>query len=258
MSNPLTKTMLKERRGDQLDVGRSSIEDGPRMTRGGVVSATIIALLIVTAVAVGVFMIGLQNPGLAATANIIGAGGVLVTAVLSAIIRKFRNGSFLSTMILAIFEGMMIGGFTFSVGTTMVQGIPLSSLIIQALIATGALFFGALFLYSSGMIRVTSKFRSFVTMAVTGAAIGYGINFLITLFTGNNLLLGGGPLPIIIGIVAIVLASMSLVTSFHDSDIMIASAAPERTKWAMASSIMVDVVWMYMEIFRVMALLNRS
>lgn len=258
MSNPLTNAMLRERRGDQLDVGRSSVEDGPKMTREGVVTATLTSLSIVAVVAVAVFMIGLQNPGLAATANLIGAGGVFVTAIFSAIVRKFRNGSFLSTMILAIFEGMMVGGFTFGVGTTMVQGVPLGSLIIQALIATGALFFGAMFLYASGMIRVTSKFRSFVMMAVIGASIGYGINFLITLFTGNNLLLGSGPLPIIIGVVAIVLSSMSLITSFHDSDVMIASAAPERTKWAMASSIMVDVVWMYLEIFRVMALLNRS
>lgn len=258
MSNPLMRTMLKERRGDQLDVGRQPVEPGPRMTRGGVATASVIALGVVVIFAVGTYMLGQSNPGLASLLNLIGVGGIFVTALLSAFMRSWRNGSIIGTLLLAMFEGLMAGGFTFTVGNNLVNGIPVSALIAQALIGTGALFFVALFLYSSGAIRVTSKFRSFVLFAVTGMAIAYGINFLITLFTGTNLLLAEGPIPIIIGIVAIILGSLSLITTFDNADTMIASGAPEKTKWAMASAIMVDVVWLYMEIFRVLALLNRN
>lgn len=258
MSNPLMRTMLRERRGDQLDVGRNPIEQGARLTRGKVASSSLIALGIVAVFAVGTYILGMSNPGLASLLNIIGVGGIFATALLSALMRKWRNGSFIATALLSMFEGLMAGGFTFTVGNYMVTGVPVSSIITQALIGTAALFSVALFLYSSGMIRVTSKFRSFMFIAVSGMAVAYGINLLITLFTGNNLLLAEGPIPIIIGLVAIVLGTLSLVTSFDDADAMIASAAPERTKWAMASAIMVDVVWLYMEIFRVIALINRS
>ena len=95
-------------------------------------------------------------------------------------------------------------------------------------------------------------------MAGWGFFALYAINFVATLVFGMNFLFAQGPLPIIVGVVAVVIAAVSIIDTLMTSDELIAEGAGEEYRFGIATAIMADVVWMYIEIVRIIALSSRN
>lgn len=230
------------------------------LSRQGVVSTTLLLLLIVSATAYGVIAVGSTNPQLAITMNLIGITGAFAMGFVIAFNQKARVGSPVLSILFSVFEGLMVGGFTFSIGMNLnIQGVDGFSVVLQAIIGTIGLFFVALFVYWSKLINVNKKFISFVVCASLGFAAMYAINLAIAIITGSNLLFSSGPIPIAIGVVAIVMGTLSLLVDFKNIDVAIESGLPDKIKWTIATGIMTSLVWIYIETLRVMYLiLSRS
>lgn len=258
MSSPI----LSVTRGDRISqVGRQQLNYDEAASKDGVINATLILLSICTVTALAVIWLGLTvSPGLASLANLIGGGGLIASTVAMLFSRSLRSGDKAKVMgiILAFFQGMMIGGFTFFIGNTPFDGTPGWILVGQALMGTTVLFFVALFLYRTGVIRVSSGFTKFMVFAISGFAALYGVNFVITLVTGHNFLMSEGPLPIIIGVAAIVLGTLSLIQDFNIIDEMVEAGSDKKYEWALATAVTSSLVWLYMEILRLLFLLNRN
>jgi uncharacterized YccA/Bax inhibitor family protein len=159
----------------------------------------------------------------------------------------------------AVVEGLFVGAISQSYatifdppGTPAFQGI-----VAQAVFATLSVFAGMLLAYKTGLIKVTEKFRRIVIMAVVGYAIFALVNLVYALVSGNGFGIGGtGALGIGISLFAIGLASLSLAVDFDSIDRAIAAGAPEKYSWLLAHGLIVTLVWLYLEILRLLGRLR--
>jgi uncharacterized YccA/Bax inhibitor family protein len=126
-------------------------------------------------------------------------------------------------------------------------------IVIQAVTGTVFVAAGMLFVYKIGAVRVTPKF----TRVVVGATIGvFGlmvVNLIAYLFTDDGLgLRSGGPLAIIFSLACIVIAAFNLVLDFDMIERGIRQGTPQKFAWFGAFAITVTLVWLYLEILRLL------
>lgn len=155
----------------------------------------------------------------------------------------------------AAFEGIFLGG---------ISGIfeaRYSGIVLQAVLATLCVFGVMLALFKFKGVRYGSKMMKFMMIAVGGYAVFSLINFGVAMFTGT----GGArsveitlfgmtmPLGVIIGIVATVLAAMTLIADFQMIEEGVKQRIPEKYSWLCAFSLMTTLVWLYLEILRLIS-----
>src|SRR5690625_1722053 len=161
----------------------------------------------------------------------------------------------------AVAEGVFLGGIS-AFFEALYPGI-----VFQAVLATVATFAVTLVLYTSRVIRVTSKMRRFLLIALLGYLAFALINFGIMLFAGGNFgafglrsvevdipILGTMPIGIIIGVIAVVLATISLLVDFDAIERGVKQGVPERYSWTAAFGLTVTLVWLYLELLRLIAI----
>lgn len=159
----------------------------------------------------------------------------------------------------AFAEGLFVGGWTRYLEVTM-PGIGL-----QALLATASIFTVTLLLFRSGKVRATPKLAKFFIIATMGYFL-FSILNLVLMLTGvtdnawglRGVEIAGIPLGVIIGLGVIVLAAISLIMDFDQIQGAINVGAPKFMAWTCAFGLLVTVVWLYMEVLRLLAILRGS
>jgi len=227
------------------------------MTIDDVVTKTGITLVVLAAVAaVSYFMVG-TNLALAMPFTLVGSIGGLVLVLIATFGRKQDNPAIVLTY--AALEGLFLGAFSYIVANLYVSGISAGALISQAVLGTFGVFFGMLVVYKTGAIRVTPKFTRMVVAALIGAVVLALGNFVFALFTdGAGPLRDGGPLAIIFSLVMIGIAAFSFLIDFDAADQMIRAGAPEKAAWGVALGLTVTLVWLYIEILRLLSYFNND
>ena len=136
-----------------------------------------------------------------------------------------------------------------------------SGIVVQAVVATLAAFTGVLFAYKSGRVRATPKFQR----ALMGAAIGYLILGVASLIGGAFFNLGNGAglyglssVGPLLAIAGVAIASFFLVLDFDQIEKGIRAGAPEEQSWIAAFGLMVTIVWLYLEVLRLISILRRD
>jgi uncharacterized YccA/Bax inhibitor family protein len=187
-------------------------------------------------------------------------GGIAATLVLGLVIAFKKTISVPLIVGYAVVEGLMVGAISFTYSTLFdPPGTPVfEGIVAQAVIATLSVFAGMLLAYKTGLIKVTAKFRRVMTMAVIGYAIFALVNLGYVLFFGGSMFGFGGSGAIGIGIslFAIGLASLSLAVDFDSIDRAIAAGAPQKYSWLLAHGLIVTLVWLYLEILRLLGRLR--
>jgi uncharacterized YccA/Bax inhibitor family protein len=127
----------------------------------------------------------------------------------------------------------------------------------QALLASVATFLAALLLYSSRAIRVTSRFVAIVFIATAGIALMYLVGWIFSLF-GVDLLFWTQPntVGIAISIAICLLAAANLLVDFAVIEAGVEGGAPRVMAWFGAFGLLTTLVWLYLEILRLLALLR--
>ena len=212
----------------------SSLRTG-RMTMDDVVMRT--ATLFAVLVAVGAFAWGANSPGLA----LVGFLGGFVLAMVNIFSKKVRVPLIVAY---AAAQGLALGTIS------RIYNEAYSGIVGQAVIGTLCAFGGILVAYRSGKIRVTPKF----TRIMVGALIGYLVFSLITIFTGRP----GGAIGLLVAVGAVALATFFLVLDFDQIERSIAAGAPQQESWRMAFGLMVTIVWLYLEVLRLLSILRNS
>ena len=119
---------------------------------------------------------------------------------------------------------------------------------------TFGVFFGMLVVYKTGAIRVTPKFTRMLVAGMIGVVVLALGNLVFSLFTdGAGPLRDGGPIAIIFSLVCIGLAAFSFLLDFDAADQMIRAGAPEKAAWGVARGLTVTLVWLYIEILRLLS-----
>jgi uncharacterized YccA/Bax inhibitor family protein len=225
------------------------------LTIDDVVTRTGITLAVLTAVAAVSYFLVAANLALATPLLAIGAIGGLVLVLVAIFGRKQDNPAIVLSY--AACEGLVVGTFSFVVANFMVQGISAGALISQAVVGTLGVFFGMLVVYKTGAIRVTPKFTRFLVAAGFGAVVLMIVNLVIGLFThGAGPLRDGGPLAILFSLLMIGLAAFFFLSDFDAADQAIRAGAPEKAAWGIALGLTVTLVWLYLEILRLLSYFN--
>jgi uncharacterized YccA/Bax inhibitor family protein len=212
----------------------SSLRTG-RMTMDDVVMRT--ATLFAVLVAVGAFAWGANSPGLA----LVGFLGGFVLAMVNIFSKKVRVPLIVAY---AAAQGLALGTIS------RIYNEAYSGIVGQAVIGTLCAFGGILVAYRSGKIRVTPKF----TRILIGSLMGYFVFALISIFTGRP----GGVTGLLIAVAAVALATFFLVLDFDQIERSIAAGAPQEESWRMAFGLMVTIVWLYLEVLRLLSILRNS
>jgi uncharacterized YccA/Bax inhibitor family protein len=196
-----------------------------------------------------------QNLALATPLLVIGMIGGLVLMLVAIFGRKQDNPAIVLSY--AACEGLVVGAFSFVVANLMVSGISAGALISQAIVGTFGVFFGMLVVYKTGAIRVTPKFTRFLVAAGFGAVALMLVNLVVGLFTHSaGPLRDGGPLAILFSLLMIGLAAFFFLSDFDQADQAIRAGAPEKAAWGIALGLTVTLVWLYLEILRLLSYFN--
>ena len=127
-------------------------------------------------------------------------------------------------------------------------------IVMQAVIGTFGVFAGMLVVYKTGAIRVTPKFTRWMIGALVGVLVLMLANGIAYFFSDNGLgLRDGGPLAIVFSLVVIGVAAFSLLLDFDMADEAIRRGAPAKFAWYIAFGLLVTVVWLYLEILRLLS-----
>jgi uncharacterized YccA/Bax inhibitor family protein len=178
-------------------------------------------------------------------------GGLLVGLALSLIIifrRKAPNPALVLTYSAA--EGVFLGAIT-GVFTILTHG---STIALQAIIGTALVFITMLVVYKTGAVRVTPRLTKWIIGATVGAAGLMLVNLLLSLF-GVDMGIrsaNGGPLAIIFSLVVIGIAAFNFLLDFDMTDQMIRAGMPSKWAWYAAFGLMTTLVWLYLEILRLL------
>ncbi len=130
---------------------------------------------------------------------------------------------------------------------------------MQAAMATMATVVAMLLAYRSGIIRATPMFRKVVVTATLGIMIFYGISLIASLFGIHfsvNSFSGGGFLSIGLSVFIVIVAAMNLILDFDFIERGAAEGAPKHMEWYGAFGLMVTIVWLYVEMLRLIAKLR--
>jgi uncharacterized YccA/Bax inhibitor family protein len=222
------------------------------LTIDDVVTKTGITLGVLSVTAVISYFLVSTNVGLAMPLTLIGSLGGLALVLIATFGRKQDNPAIVLGY--AALEGLFLGAISWVFGNAVVQGISAAALITQAVLGTVGVFFGMLVVYKTGAIRVTPKFTRFLVASMVGVLVLMLGSFVIGLFSGGaGPLRDGGPLAIIFSLVCIGIAAFSFLLDFDSADQMIRAGAPEKAAWGIALGLTVTLVWLYLEILRLLS-----
>lgn len=179
-----------------------------------------------------------------------------IIALVLGLINGFkREPSPVLILTFAVFEGVFVGGIS-KIFNEQYAGI-----VMQAVLATLAVF-GLMFaLFKFRVIRMSPKFTKFLMLAVGGYAVFALINFAFAMFSGGSMnartidisIMGiNMPLGVLISGVAIILAALTLVSDFDMIEKGV-GRIPEKYSWLCAFSLMTSLVWLYVEILRILS-----
>jgi len=238
-----------------IETGRMTVEDTVIKT------LSLFAILLVTAVVGWMWTLSpvtIANPTPTIMPWIIGAlgGFVLAMAVIFTSRKKIRPALIFAY---AAFEGLFIGGIS-AFFEFMMPGI-----VMQATLATLSVIGVTLALFASGKIRASKKATKIFMIAMVGYLVFSLLN-LVLMWTGvipGNMMFGlhsaevmGIPLGLIIGVFVVLLAAYSLVLDFDRIQQGVRNGAAREFGWLGAFGIMVTVVWLYVEILRMIAIIR--
>lgn len=213
-----------------------------QMTVSGAVDKSLILGAIL--VAVGIFSYIFANP----LFLIVGGIGGLIVAIIAAF--RPQNANILAPLY-AVLKGLALGTIT-SIYAAAYAGI-----VFQAITLTIGILFAMLFLYKSGAIKVTASFRAGVTLATIGIFLLYLVTWILSFFNVTvPFIHEGGTFGILFSLFVVGLASMNLLIDFDNFYQGERYGAPKYMEWYSAMALLITIVWLYIEILRLLSKLS--
>lgn len=154
----------------------------------------------------------------------------------------------------ALLEGFMLGGISAVINDSFKGKYP--NIIMEAVLLTFGVAFAVFILYNTRIIKATNKFRAVITSSIVGIGIFYLIDIVLGFFGinipfmqfGDNSMIG-----IVVNLFVVVIAALSLVLNFDQIETGEKMGAPKYMEWYSAFGLLVTLVWLYLEILRLLS-----
>ena len=224
---------------------------GERMTLVGTANKVIILLLLVMATAFGTAYLFFYTH-LAALVMLLMILGMIGGFIVALITIFKQNLAPVTAPLYAVFEGLAVGGIS-AIFEVMFPGI-----VFQAVSMTFIVLLIMAFLYRSRIIKVTRGFRIAIISAIGAIMVVY-IAEIILSFMGMGIpyIFGNGPIGIGFSLLVVGVASFSLMLDFDMIERGAQSGAPAYMEWYGAFALLVTLVWLYIEMLRLLAKMRR-
>ena len=224
--------------------------DGDRMTIDDTIMKSAISFVVLLIGAAVGWMTALQTPAIWITGSIVGF-------VLAMVNIFKREPSPVLILLYALAQGLFVGG----ISRYFEDQYP--GIVVQAVVATLVVVAVTLALFASGKIRASRRATKVFMVAMIGYLVFSLVNLLIMIFGGadgnpwglrGSVHIFGLPLGVVLGVLVVIMAAYSLVLDFDFIQRGINNRAPRKYGWTGAFGIMVTVVWLYLEILRLLAI----
>lgn len=252
-ANPALQPFVQPQTWDSLNVPAAAT-----MTVNGTINKTALLIAICASAAVATYQVVGANPGLLTPAWI----GALVISLIAGftLYRAPRLAPFLAPPFAAV-EGVFAGAFSLFIShwvATLKPGLVPETLILQAVLLTFGILFAMLAAFRLGLIRLGSTATKVVLVATAGVAVYYIAGMVIGLFVPSYQSLGwnAGPIGIGFSLFVVALASLNLVLDFQFIEAGVMNKAPKHMEWYGAFGLLVTLVWLYVEVLRLLAKLQ--
>lgn len=178
----------------------------------------------------------------------LGAFGGFITAMVTIFKKEWSP---VTAPIYALLEGLFLGGFS------AMMELRFPGIAIESVALTFGTCFCMLLAYRSGLIRPTQKFMIGVVAATGGIALVYLASMVLGMFHVQIPgIFGSGPVGILFSLAVVVIASFNLILDFGMIEQGAASGAPKYMEWYSAFGLMMTLVWLYLEIVRLLSKLR--
>jgi uncharacterized YccA/Bax inhibitor family protein len=224
-----------------------AIDATNRMTLNGTVNKTGILLILAIITAGWTWHLFSESRDISDVGPLmmLGVFGGFIVAIVTTFKKEW---SAVTAPIYALLEGLALGGFSAMLDLRY-PGLPM-----QAVALTFGTLFAMLFLYRSGIIRATRKFYIGVAAATGGIMVFYLLEMVLGFFgiqfTAVN---GSGVIGIGFSLIVVGIAALNLVLDFDFIEQGVQQGAPRYMEWYGAFGIMVTLVWLYIEILRLLS-----
>lgn len=246
-TNPLFRSVGREASREEklstLEVGLEAADERAMSVTGAINKTLLLTLLLLVTAAYGY-----ANPSpLVMWGGAIGGLALVLVASFKPTTAPWAAPAY------ALCEGLFVGAIS------AIYAYQYDGIVLQAVSLTVAVLLAMLFLYQSGLIKVTQRFRSGVIMATGGVLLVYLASFALSFFgiqvpfLHESSLMGIG-----ISCVILAIASLNLLLDFDNFERGAEQGLPARFEWVFAMGLIVTVVWVYVELLRLLSLLNRD
>ncbi len=182
-------------------------------------------------------------------------GGAIAGLVVALIISFKPTTSPYLAPLYGLLEGLFVGGISATINFALRESYP--NIIIQAVVLTFGAAISMFLLYKFRIIKVTEKFRSVIFTATAGIAIFYVIAMVLRMFSIDIAFLHEGSLlGIGFSLVVVTIAALNLLMDFDMIEKGAEMGAPKYMEWFCAFGLLVTIVWLYIEILRLLSKLN--
>lgn len=225
--------------------------DSERMTLSGTVNKTamLLALLLITA---GYTWSQFFKTGDASAVLPLMWGGLIGGLVFALITIFKKTWAPVTAPIYALLEGLAIGGIS------AFYEIQFPGIVMQAVGLTFGTLFCLLAAYRSGLIKVTENFKLGIVAATGAIFVLYLVNMVLSMFgMPIGFIHEGGTFGIIFSLVVVTIAALNLVLDFDFIENGVEAGAPKYMEWYGAFGLIVTLVWLYLEILRLLSKLRR-
>jgi uncharacterized YccA/Bax inhibitor family protein len=252
--NPAATQAMQDRMtSEQLEQMYQAPPAGPvqtgRVTFDDVIMKTLGLFVLLVVAAAGSWILTRGNPALITPFWLVGALGGFVVAMV-ALIRKTVNVPLF--LLYAVLEGLFLG----AISQVFERAYP--GIVTTAVVATMCTFAGMFIGYRVGVIKVTSRSRRIFGLMLIGYLLYSLVNVVALMFgwTSGWGFGGTGLLGIGISLLGVGLAAYSLAIDFDDIGNAVRAGMPEKIAWKLALGLIVSLVWLYIEILRLLAILR--
>lgn len=179
-------------------------------------------------------------------------GGLIGGFILAMVTVFKKEWSPVTAPLYAVMEGLMLGGIS------VMYEQAYNGIVFNAILLTIGTFAAMLMAYRSGLIEVTKRFRMGVVAATGGIALVYFASIILSFFGINiSLIHGTGLMGIGFSFIIVGVAALNLVLDFDMIEKGAAANAPKYYEWYTSFGLMVTLVWLYIEILRLLSKFQR-
>jgi uncharacterized YccA/Bax inhibitor family protein len=246
MSNPI----LSEKTFEKTRQATAGVYSGDVMTMKGTINKSILLFITLLVPAAWIWWKMGGNPETAEGLKGWMIGSAILGFVLSLVIVFKKSWAPVIAPLYAAVEGVFLGLIS------MVFDYIYPGIVMEAVGVTLLVFAAMLMAYRTGLLRATPMFTKVIVMATLGVALFYLINMIVTWVTGNNWYAGSSTLSIIVSAVVAGIAAFNLILDFNMIEEGSKSGFPKYMEWFCAFGLMVTIVWLYLEILRLLAKLQ--